>query len=113
MAGRGRSFSPDGNDLAYWLPDKHELHVFSIPDRIDTILDTIPRANMRQMAWSAPGRVLVYAVRDPNQSGAHSIDLDTGKRAPLPRAFGEISASPDPAYVVTVNEKGVQRFRIA
>src|SRR5512146_796177 len=34
------ALSPDGNDVAYWLPEKHELHVFSIADRRDNIVDT-------------------------------------------------------------------------
>jgi len=112
-AGPWTALSPAGDDVAYWLPEPHALHVYSFPNHTDTVVDTIPGANMRQIAWSERGRVLSYSLRGPSQQGIHVIDLDSGRRTLLEHTHGEIVNSPDPAYIVTVDGEAVRHVRVA
>lgn len=67
-------------DFAYWLPDKHELHVFSIAARKDTVIDTLPGAKLAGVVWSGSGRTLAYLPLGANPPGIRTFDLDTRAR---------------------------------
>jgi dipeptidyl aminopeptidase/acylaminoacyl peptidase len=105
--------SPDGDHLAYWIPEKHELHVFSIVTRTDAVVDVAPGANMREIAWSGQGRLLAYALRDANAPGIRVVDMQSGKRSIVNATFSAIVPSPDTEHIVVVTWQGVERIRIA
>jgi hypothetical protein len=99
-------------DVAYWIAEKGELHVFSAKVSVDTVMETLPGANLRQMAWSLKGRTLVYFPAKAEPAGIRVVNLDTGARNLIAGDFVGVVASPDPDYVVTLGWEGVQRIRI-
>jgi Tol biopolymer transport system component len=105
--------SPDGNQLAYWLPEKHELHVFSFSNRKDATLDSVPDAIMRQIVWSSDSQTLAYLFSGNNVRGLHIIDLSSGTRHLVNGIFGTLAPGPDPKYFIAVNAEGVYRINIA
>src|SRR5439155_10794120 len=100
-------------DVAYWVQEKGELHVFSPHTNVDTVIDTLPGAMMREIVWSRRGRTLAYFPAKADAPGIRVADLDSGKRDIIRGSFVGVVASPDPEYVVTVGYEGVQRFRVA
>ncbi len=106
------SYSPNGNDVAYWVPEKHELRVFAVNSHSETVVDTQPGAVMRQMVWSSKGRTLAYALNNANPPGIRVVDLDTGKRQTVPASYSGIVGFADPDLVI-VGFDGVQRINIA
>jgi hypothetical protein len=105
--------SPSGTDVAFWLADKHELHVYSIANHQDTIVDTVPGATMRDIVWSAKGRALSYFPAAANPPGIRSVNLDTGKRQIFSGHFVTLAPSSDPEHIVTVGLDSVVRISIA
>jgi len=105
--------SPAGTDVAYWLVDKHELHVYSIAKHLDTLVDTVPGATMREMVWSIKGRTLSYLPAGANPPGIRAIDLDSGKRQTFGGHVVTLVASPDAEHIVTVGLDSVVRTTIA
>jgi len=100
-------------DVAYWIAEKGELHVFSPKANADTVMDTLPGANLRQMVWSLKGRTLVYFPAKADPAGIRVVNLDSGARNLLAGNFVGVAASPDPEYVATVEWAGVERVRVA
>jgi len=47
---------------AYWIREKHELHVRSLVNGSDNVVDALPDVTPQQMFWSVKGRGLVYPV---------------------------------------------------
>lgn len=107
------ALSSEGNDLVYWLPDKHELHVFSIADRTDKVVDTSSGTTMDKMSWSGKGRILMYTVRGASPSGAHVIDLDSGTRQTLAAVSRVVASGPDSELILTIDRDGVERVNFA
>lgn len=107
------SASVSHSDVAYWLADKHELHLLSLQDHSDRILDTIPNAIMRGLIWSSAGRVLSYLPAGAQPPGFRAMDLDSEQRMTFPGSFVELVPSPDPKYVAAVSSNGVVRFRLS
>ena len=105
--------SPDGNQLAYWLPEKHELHLFSFSDRRDAMLDSVPDAIMRRIVWSSDSHTLAYLLSGKNVGGLHVIDLSSGTRHLVNGIFGTLAPAPDPKYLIAVNSEGVYQITIA
>ena len=105
--------SPGGNQVAYWLPEKHELHVFSLSNRNDVALDSVPDGNMRQIVWSSNGQALAYLLTGTNVRGLRVVDMRSGARHVITGIFGTLAASPDPDYLIGVNAEGVHRIKIA
>ena len=106
-------------DFAYWLPDKHELHVFSIAARKDTVIDTLPGVKLAGVVWSGPGRTLAYLPLGANPAGIRTIDLDTGARKIIPgdfvaiaRTYNAIFASPDAGYIGATSRAGIERVNL-
>ena len=110
--GPWRTVSTDGNDVAYWIPEKHELHAFSTSDRADMVIDTLPGATMREIVWSSRGRTLAYLVSGANPPGVRVIDMDSGKRRIVTGSFSSIIV-PDAEHLASVGIEGVQRISIA
>lgn len=100
-------------DVAYWIQEKGELHVFSPTANVDTVLETLPGANLQQMAWSLKGRTLVYFPAKAEPAGIRVVNLDSGARNLIAGSFVGVVASPDPEFVATLGWEGVQRIRVA
>jgi hypothetical protein len=100
-------------DVAYWVAEKGELHVFSPTTSVDKVMETLPGANLRQMVWSLRGRTLVYFPAKADPAGIRVVDLDSGVRDLIAGNFAGVVASPDPEYLVTVGRESVQRVRVA
>lgn len=107
------TISPDGNDIAYWLVEKHEVHVFSAVTHMDTVIDALPGAIMRELVWSRQGRNLLYLASAVEPAGIRMIDLDSGKRRIVQGLFTTLTESPNPNYIVAVAANGVQRIALA
>ena len=105
--------SADGNAIAYWNSDKHELHVFLTASGADTVVESLPGANLRGLSWSRRGRTLSYFPTGANPPGIRSFDVDSGKRNLFSGAFGGLVPSPDAEHVVAVSGEGVESFAIA
>ena len=107
------AISPSGNDIAYWLVEKHEVHVFSAETHMDAVIDSLPGAIMRELVWSRRGRTLLYLASAIEPTGIRVIDLDSGKRRMVPGQFTTLTESPNPNYAVAVTANGVQRITLA
>jgi hypothetical protein len=105
--------SPNGNEIAYWVVEKRELHLFATATHTDTVIDSLPGAIMRELIWSRKGRRLSYLASAVEPAGIRAIDFDSGKRSLLPGHFTTLTESPDPDYLVEVTLAGVQRIRLA
>jgi len=99
-------------DVAYWIAEKGELHVFSPKANVDTVMETLPGANLRQMVWSLKGRTLVYFPAKAEPAGIRAVNLDSEARNLIAGNFVGVVASPDPEYVATLGWEGVQRIRV-
>ena len=104
--------SADGSAIAYWNSEKHELHVFLTADRSDKLVESLPGANLRDMAWSAKGHMLTYFPTAASPAGIRSFDADSGKRILFGGSFVEVVASPDAGHAVAVGADGVERFSV-
>jgi len=100
-------------DIAYWVHEKSELHVFSPAANADTVIDTLPGAMMREIVWSRKGRTLVYFPAKAEPAGIRVVNLDSGQRNVIAGHFVSVVKSPDSAHVTTVGWEGVQRVRVA
>ena len=107
-------------DFAYWLPDKHELHVFSIAARKDTVIDTLPGAKLAGVVWSGSGRTLAYLPLGANPPGIRTFDLDTGARkiiagdfVAIARTYNAIFASSDAGYIGATSHAGIERVNLS
>ena len=109
----GAGVVSEQGDVAYWVAEKGELHVFSPQANADTVMETLPGANLRQMVWSLKGRTLVYFPAKADPAGIRVVNLDSGARNLIAGNFVGVVASPDPDYVVTLGWEGVQRVRVA
>jgi len=105
--------SPDGKEIAYWLMDKHEVHVFSPATQTDTLIESLPGAIMRELVWSREGHALLYLASAPEPPGIRVIDVDSGKGRIVQGRFTTLTESPNPNYVVAVTPTGVQRIALA
>jgi len=109
---RAAAVSAQG-DVAYWIAEKGELHVLSPKTNVDTVMDTLPGANLRQMVWSLRGRTLAYFASKADPAGIRVVNLDSGARNLILGNFVAVVASPDPEYLTTVGWQGVQQVRLA
>src|SRR5262249_2913802 len=68
--------SSDGSRGAYWIPEKHELHVASISpeSHSDIVLEHLPGAIFRGMVWSAKGHTLAYFASGAATPGIRAVD---------------------------------------
>jgi hypothetical protein len=100
---------------AYWIHEKHELHVAatSATAQSDTIIDVLPGAVVRQTIWSAKGHTLFYLASGAAPPGIRTIDLDSGKRQILPGSFVSLVSSPDSEHITAVTAEGVERLALA
>jgi hypothetical protein len=105
--------SADGNHVAYWVSETHELHVLSVADRSHTIVDTVPGATLRDMVWSMKGHTLAYFLAGTNPPLIRAINLDTGRRNSFQQSFRGFVAYPDPEYIAFIGALGIERFRLA
>lgn len=106
------SFASAESDLAYWNPEKYELHVYSPAIKSDLLVDTMPGAMVRQMVWSRKGRTLAYLTAKTDPPGIRVIEMNSGRRSVIPGSFIGIVASPDPNLVVAVGYGEIQSFRV-
>ena len=104
--------SADGSAIAYWNSDKHELHVFLPASGANTVVENLPGANLRDMAWSAKGHVLSYLPTSASPAGIRSFDADSGKWILFGGSFVGVVAPPDAKHAVAVNVDGVKSFSL-
>lgn len=104
--------SADGADIAFWLPEKHELHVLSLADHRDSVVDTLSGANMREMVWSLKGHTLAYHAANAEPLGVRVLDVDSGRRNIFPGTFSSLVASPDPEFAVMVGADSIERLHV-
>src|SRR5258708_17141156 len=60
--GRMAAVSPDGEEVAYWLEDTHEVHVLSTRTRPDQIIEKCARGKLTRMGLSRKSRMLFYSI---------------------------------------------------
>jgi hypothetical protein len=106
-------WSPDGHELAYWNKEKHELHLRSIANGSDTIVDSLPDFIARGLYWSGKGRALVYLANTTNPIRYRVLDLDSGKRSIVEPGLTRILGAPDPAHLLAVGQNGVERISVS
>jgi hypothetical protein len=108
------TLSPNGNDLAYWIPEEHALHHYSIRDRKDAVLDTIPGATMSRIVWSREGRTVAYQVfGNENLFGIRTINLDSHEHVLLPPTVGRFVSVPDASHVIVAGDRRMRRIELA
>lgn len=104
--------SADGSAVAYWNSQKHELHVFLAASHSDVVVENLPGANLRDMAWSAKGRMLSYFPTSASPAGIRSYDADTGKFILFGGSFVGVVAPPDAQHVAAIDIDGVKSFSL-
>jgi len=104
--------SPDGSAIAHWNLQKHELYVYRVTSQTDTLVESLPGANLRDMAWSAKGHMLSYFPTSASPSGIRSYDVDSGKWVLFGGSFVGVVAPPDAKHVVAVSAEGVKSFSL-
>jgi dipeptidyl aminopeptidase/acylaminoacyl peptidase len=109
----GGVLSPSGAELAYWNLQTHELHLRSLTNNSDTILDSLPDLTPKTMFWSAKGRALVYPVNNANPLRYRVLDLDSGKRSIVGRGVTRILGAPDPAHLLAIAANAVERISVS
>jgi hypothetical protein len=105
------AISGNGNEAAYFVPEKRELHVFSIATRTDAIVDVLPGAKkVSGMFWSASGRSLIYTLE--GETHVQVLDLDTGRTSVVDRGLTRIVAAPDQKRVLGIGQDGAELIGI-
>jgi hypothetical protein len=103
--------SGNGSEAAYFVPEKRELHLFSIATRTDTIFDVLPGAKkVSGMFWSVKGRGLVYTLE--GETRVQVLDLDTGRTNVVERGATRIAAAPDPKHLLGIGRDGAELISI-
>jgi hypothetical protein len=103
--------SGNGSEAAYFVPEKRELHVFSIATRTDAIVDMIPGSKkLSAMFWSVKGRGLVYTLE--GESRVRMLDMDTGRTNVVESGMSRIVAALDPQHVLGIGQNGVELISI-
>jgi len=103
--------SGNGSEAAYFVPEKRELHVFSIATRTDTIADVIPGAKkLSGMFWSVKGRSLVYTLE--GETRVQVLDLDSGKTNVVEGGLTRIVAAPDPKHLLGIGQDGAELISV-
>jgi hypothetical protein len=105
--------SPDGKDAAYWVKEKHELHLRSLVDGADSLLDVFPGVTPEKMFWSAKDRALVYALNATNPVRYCVLDLDSMKRHIVEQGMSRIVGVPDPGHLLVIAQNSVERINVA
>jgi len=91
---------------------KHELHVFLTANHSDKLVESLPGANLRDMAWSKKGHLLAYFPTSASPPGVRSFDADSAKWLLFGGSFAGVVASPDAGHVVAVVADGVESFSV-
>ncbi len=110
--GRMAAVSPDGEEVAYWLEDTHEVHVLSTRTRPDQLIEKLAGGKLTAMVWSRKGRMLAYSIVEAKSMAIYSVDLDSGRRNTIQTQMVRMIESPDPEHVAIVSSNGVDRIRV-
>jgi dipeptidyl aminopeptidase/acylaminoacyl peptidase len=103
--------SGNASEAAYFVPEKRELHVFSIATRTDTIVDVLPGTKkVSGMFWSAKGRSLVYTLE--RETRVQVLDLDTGKTNVVEGGVTRIVTAPDPKHLLGIGQDGAELISV-
>jgi dipeptidyl aminopeptidase/acylaminoacyl peptidase len=103
--------SGNGSEAAYFVPEKRELHVFSIATRTDAIVDVLPGTKkVSGMFWSVKGRSLVYRLE--GETRVQVLDLITGKTNVVEGGATRIVAAPDPTHLLGIGRDGAELISI-
>ncbi len=106
-------WSPNGREFAYWNAEKHELHLRSLVNSSDNVVDSLPDVVSNQMFWSAKGRALVYLANTTNPLRYRILDLDSGKRSIVEPGLTRVLGAPDPAHLLAVGQNVVERISVS
>jgi hypothetical protein len=110
--GRMAAVSPDGEEVAYWIEGKGEVHILSDRSRSDQLIDKLPGAKLTGMVWSRKGRMLAYSVAEAKSMTLRTVDLDSGQHNRLQTQMVRMIESPDQEHVAVVTYNGVERIRV-
>jgi WD40-like Beta Propeller Repeat len=103
--------SGNGIEAAYFVPEKRELHVFSITTRTDAIVDVFSGTKkVSGMFWSVKGRGLVYTLE--GETRVQVLDWDTGRTNVVERGLTQIVAAPDPKQVLGIGRDGAELISV-
>jgi hypothetical protein len=103
--------SGNGSEAAYFVPEKRELHVFSIATGTDAIVDVLPGTKkVSGMFWSVKGKSLVYTLE--GETRVQMLDLDTGKRNVVDGGVIRIVTAPDPKHLLGIGRDGAELISI-
>jgi hypothetical protein len=112
FSGRLAAVSPDGEEAAYWLEGKNEVHVLSTRSHSHRLIENLPGAKLTGMVWSRKGRMLAYAIAEAKSTTIRAVDLDSGQRSTFQTQMIRMIESPDPEHVAIVSSNGVERIRV-
>jgi dipeptidyl aminopeptidase/acylaminoacyl peptidase len=103
--------SGNGSEAAYFVPEKRELHVFSIAARTDAIVDVLPGTKkVSGMFWSVKGRSLVYTLE--GETSVHLFDLDVARTNVVEGGSTRVVAAPDPKHVLGIGRDGAELMSV-
>jgi hypothetical protein len=104
--------APDGQYIAYWRTDQHEVHLFSFRDKSDRVLENLPGGSIRGMIWTADSASVAYLGK-LTPPGLHLIDLRTGTQRVLPGSYPIIGAAADGAHLLAIHEMKLEKLALA
>jgi WD40 repeat protein len=106
------ALSPDGQYLAYWRTDQHEVHVFCFRDKSDRAVENMPGGVIRDMVWTADSSSVAYLGK-LTPPGLHLIDLHNGMQRVLPGSYPIIGAAADGAHLLAIQDTKLEKLAIA
>ncbi|HYU46535.1 MAG TPA: hypothetical protein VEK84_10210 [Terriglobales bacterium] len=106
------ALSPDGQYLAYWRTDRHEVHLFSFRDKSDRVVENIPVGVIRDMIWTADSASVAYLGK-LTPPGLHLMDLRHGTQRVLPGSYPIIGAAADGAHLLAIDEMKLAKLALA
>src|SRR5438477_3778703 len=109
----GGVLSPNGAEIAYWNSQTHELHLRSLANGSDKVVDALPDFTPKSLQWSDKGRALVYPVNNANPLRYRVLDLDSGRRSIVERGVTRILGAPDPAHLLAIAANAVERITVS
>src|SRR6266496_2309124 len=106
------ALSPDGQYIAYWRTDRHEVHLFSFRDKSDRVLENLPGGAIRDMIWTADSTSVAY-LGTMTARGLHLIEICNGAQRALPVSYPIIGAAADGAHLLAIHDTKLEKLAIA
>jgi hypothetical protein len=106
------ALSPDGQYIAYWRTDRHDVHLFSFRDKSDRVLENQPGGAIRDMIWTADSTFVAY-LGTMTPRGLHLIEVRNGAQRVLPFSYPIFGAAADGAHLLAIHETKLEKLAIA